>query len=145
MKKLIRIILILNLLLLEISCRSSKNLPQENIPENSQSINQDSSEQMDIWTKYSYSERRGKILYDVYCVKCHGANGEGDGFNSYNLDPRPHSLADSAYVSMLSDGTLEQFISFGGRGVNRSVLMPAYNYTLSKEEISYLVKFIRTF
>ncbi|MFQ5628781.1 MAG: c-type cytochrome, partial [bacterium] len=62
----------------------------------------------DIWQKYTFNERQGKRLYDRYCAVCHGASGEGDGFNSYNLDPRPHSLADSAYITALTDATLAE-------------------------------------
>ncbi|MEE9170069.1 MAG: c-type cytochrome [bacterium] len=43
-----------------------------------------------------YAERKGKHLYAHYCAVCHGASGEGDGFNAFNLDPRPRNLADSS-------------------------------------------------
>ncbi len=104
----------------------------------------DSLRQSDPWLKYSYEERKGKRLFDHYCLVCHGETGEGDGFNAYNLDPRPHSLADSTYISVISDAIIEEVIARGGRGVNKSVLMPAYANTLSKEQIQYLVKYIRT-
>ena len=99
----------------------------------------------DPWVKYSYAERQGKKIFDHYCVVCHGATGEGDGFNSFNLDHRPHSLADSAYVVALSDAILTQVIKFGGRGANKSILMPAYPYSLNSDQISFLVAYIRTF
>jgi len=105
----------------------------------------DSLRQTDPWLKYSFAERQGKQLFEHYCAVCHGAQGVGDGFNSYNLDPKPHSLADSAYVAALSDATLAQVIALGGRGVNKSVLMPAYQQTLNQDQISYLVAYIRTF
>jgi cytochrome c553 len=99
----------------------------------------------DLWVRYTYAERQGKQLFEQYCVVCHGQNGEGDGFNAYNLSPRPHSLSDSAYAKTLSNETLTETISFGGRGVNKSVLMPAYLNTLSKTQISNLVAYIETF
>ncbi len=105
----------------------------------------DSLRQTDPWLKYSFAERQGKKLFDHYCAVCHGAKGEGDGFNSYNLNPRPHSLVDSAYVPALSDANLAEVIALGGRGVNKSVLMPAYQKTLNQDQISYLVAYIRTF
>lgn len=91
----------------------------------------------------SYEERQGKQIYLRLCSVCHGDQGAGDGFNAYNLDPKPHSLADSAYVTALSDETLRQVISFGGRGVNKSVLMPGYQYTLNRSQVNYLIRFIR--
>ena len=91
----------------------------------------------------TYEQRQGGYLYLKYCAICHGAQGGADGFNTYNLDPKPHSLADSAYVAALSDGALTQVIGLGGRGVNKSVLMPAYGWTINKDQISYLVSYMR--
>lgn len=91
----------------------------------------------------TYEQRQGEFLYFRYCAVCHGAQGGADGFNTYNLDPKPHSLADSTYVAALSDAALTQVIGFGGRGVNRSVLMPGYQWTLNRDRISYVVSFVR--
>ena len=98
----------------------------------------------DIWSLYNYDEREGKRIFEHYCSVCHGANGEGDGFNSYNLNPKPHSFADSSYMSRLSESYLEQVISFGGQSMNKSVLMPAYGNTLSEVETDRVISFIRT-
>lgn len=95
-------------------------------------------------TSLTYEQKQGKQIYLKFCSVCHGDQGGGDGFNAYNLDPKPHSLADSAYVTALSDETLKQVISLGGRGVNKSVLMPAYQYTLNRSQINYLIRFIRS-
>jgi cytochrome c553 len=99
----------------------------------------------DPWMRYTYTERQGKQLFEQYCAVCHGQSGEGDGFNAYNLNPRPHSLSDSTYMKALSSETLTETISFGGKGVNKSVLMPAYQNTLSKTQILNVVGYIETF
>ena len=99
----------------------------------------------DPWLRYTYTERRGKELFEQYCVVCHGISGEGDGFNAYNLNPKPHSLSDSTYMKALSVENLAETISFGGKGVNKSVLMPAYQRTLEKTQISDVVVYIETF
>jgi hypothetical protein len=91
----------------------------------------------------THEQRQGRDLYLKYCAVCHGEHGGADGFNTYNLDPKPHSLADSTYVAALSDAALTQVIGFGGRGVNRSVLMPGYQWTLNKDRISYLEAYVR--
>ena len=93
----------------------------------------------------TYEQRQGKYLYGRYCAVCHGDQGAGDGFNAYNLNPKPHSLADSSYMAALSDASLKQVVELGGRSVNRSVLMPAYGGTLGQDEISYLVAYMRMF
>lgn len=99
----------------------------------------------DPYLRYTYSERQGKHLFEQYCVVCHGQNGQGNGFNAYNLNPKPHNLMDSTYMKALSIATLTETISYGGKGVNKSVMMPAYQNTLNKMEISNVVAYIETF
>ena len=133
------------ILLLFGSC-ANKDKPVTELPTFADSIaesNGDSVRLASVWFKFSYAERRGKRLFDQYCVICHGQLGEGDGFNAYNLDPKPHSFTDSAYIAAFSDASLSQLIAFGGRGVNKSVLMPAYGSTLKRDQISHLVSYLR--
>jgi len=135
-------ILVLCCSLLSLGC-SKENVgsfhPEEN--DTSQVVGKISGEI--ISPSNTYEQRQGKYLYLKYCAVCHGDEGGADGFNTYNLDPKPHSLADSSYVAALSDGSLTQVIGLGGRGVNKSVLMPAYGWTLSEAQISYLVSYVR--
>jgi mono/diheme cytochrome c family protein len=147
MNRFVLVVIIIIILPLASGCKTKRSsTAQANDKSDSLEIAiADSLRQTDPWVKYSFVERQGKQLFDHYCAVCHGAKGEGDGFNSYNLDPKPHSLADSAYVAALSDATLAQVIALGGRGVNKSVLMPAYQNTLNQDKISYLVVYIRTF
>jgi len=79
-----------------------------------------------------------------YCAVCHGEEGKGDGFNAFNLDPKPRDLTDSTYMKALSDLRLTETIVEGGRGVNKSPLMPSWGATLSKDEIQYLLHYVRT-
>jgi len=97
----------------------------------------------DPYEKYTYAERRGQRLFAQYCAICHGPSGQGDGFNAYNLDPRPHDFSDAAYMGAISDQSLAEVIAQGGRGVNKSILMPAYANTLTRRDIGDLVGFIR--
>ena len=93
----------------------------------------------------SYEQRQGKNLYMKYCAICHGKEGEGDGFNAFNLDPRPRDFTDAKYMVALSDGRLAETIGQGGRGVNRSLLMPSWGGRLNKQEIEYVLSFVRSF
>jgi mono/diheme cytochrome c family protein len=95
-------------------------------------------------SRLSYEERQGRDLFMKYCSVCHGAQGKGDGFNSFNLDPKPRNLADGVYMNTLLDERIAQTIREGGRGVNRSSLMPSWGERLSKNEILNLVAFVRT-
>lgn len=92
----------------------------------------------------TYLERKGKRLFLHYCAVCHGETGAGDGFNAYNLDPRPRNLTDPQFLSAVSDAWLAEIIAQGGRGVNKSPLMPTWEKTLDKKQIETLVAFIRT-
>lgn len=97
-----------------------------------------------FYARYTYSQRKGMRLFGAYCAVCHGEGGEGDGFNAFNLDVRPRDLTDQAFQRAVSDEALREVIAQGGRGTNRSVLMPAYQHTLSEEEVTDLLAFIRT-
>jgi mono/diheme cytochrome c family protein len=93
----------------------------------------------------SYEEHQGGFLFKRYCAVCHGREGQGDGFNAFNLDPKPRDLSDSIYMRALSDEQIVQTIWGGGRSVNKSPLMPAYGSTLNREQIRNLFLYVRTF
>ncbi|HMD14577.1 MAG TPA: c-type cytochrome [Bacteroidota bacterium] len=93
----------------------------------------------------TYEQRQGKYLYTKYCSVCHGDEGKGDGFNAFNLDPKPRDFTDAKYMNVLDDQRLAETITFGGRGVNRSPLMPSWGGRLNKDQIQYLIAYVRTF
>lgn len=142
MKRITGMVFVTILLLMIIGCSPSSESAADSKKLHSTRI--DSTHQADPWIKYSYSERRGKLLYEHYCSHCHGILGKGNGFNAFTLNPRPRILADSSYGSALHDTTLNQTIANGGRGVDCSVLMPSFSHTLKGDEISSLVDYIRT-
>ncbi len=97
------------------------------------------------WLVYTYPERQGKHLFEHYCAVCHGETGAGDGFNSFNLNPKPHDMGDSAYIrDLTAGGTLLQIIRLGGRALNMSNEMPAYQYTLTSGQIDEVEAYILT-
>jgi mono/diheme cytochrome c family protein len=92
----------------------------------------------------SYEQRQGKDLYTKYCAICHGTEGKGDGFNAFNLEPRPRDFTDLKYMNALSDARLVETIMRGGRGVNRSPLMPTWGGRLKNDEAAYVLSFVRS-
>lgn len=92
----------------------------------------------------SYELRLGKQAFQYYCQSCHGETGAGDGFNAFNLDPRPRDISDPAFQKKKTDAELADAIQRGGAGVGLSALMPPWGRTLSRSEIDRLVLYLRT-
>lgn len=90
-----------------------------------------------------FEEVNGSEIYERYCTVCHGATGEGDGFNAFNLEPRPRSLVDERVRERLTDEELTQSISFGGTAHEQSPLMPGWGRTLNGRQIRYVIAYIR--
>lgn len=82
-------------------------------------------------------------LYTHYCAPCHGTNGDGNGFNAKNLDPRPANHTDPNLMTKRTDDELFGAISGGGKGVGKSTLMPPWGETFDKARIESLVKYLR--
>jgi mono/diheme cytochrome c family protein len=90
-----------------------------------------------------YSVREGRTLFRHYCLTCHGEAGHGDGFNAYNLDPKPRDLADPAFQAKRSDDDLLAVIRSGGGAAGLSTGMPPWGRTLNDREIRNIVHYLR--
>ena len=56
--------------------------------------------------RLTYEQQQGKVLYTKYCAICHGDAGKGDGFNAYNLDPKPRDFTDPRAMAGIDDANL---------------------------------------
>jgi mono/diheme cytochrome c family protein len=92
----------------------------------------------------NYEQSNGQKLFEHYCAVCHGASGEGDGFNAFNLNPKPRNLADRESMPRFSDQQLFAAISQGGLERGKSNLMPPWGNTLNERQVRYLVAYLRT-
>lgn len=90
------------------------------------------------------AQRQGRSVYEHYCAICHGTEGRGDGFNSSNLKVPPRNFADPEFWGQTTVERVAQAIRGGGETVEKSVLMPAWGRTLSKQQIADLVAFLPT-
>jgi len=84
---------------------------------------------------------RGAKLYSRYCRGCHGEEGRGDGLV---FMPHVNNLTKKGYIENLPDDYLVLAINKGGPGIGKSDYMPAWEGTLSQEQVSDLVAFIRS-
>lgn len=88
------------------------------------------------------SLQKGREMYNVYCIVCHGALGEGDGTVAAlpnwprPLYPRPPSLQ-SEKIRDYKDGQIFHVITMGQN------LMPSYAEKMSEEERWSLVHYLR--
>jgi len=90
------------------------------------------------------SQMRGHDVYQHYCQICHGAEAQGDGFNSAMLDPLPRNFADEAFWKQANNESLTAVISRGGEAVGKSVLMPPWGKTLDEQQIRDVIAYLRT-
>ena len=91
----------------------------------------------------AYEARLGAVLFEHYCAVCHGAAGKGDGFNAYNLSPRPRDLSNSDFQQSVDDRRLADILRYGGTLRGGSPNMPAWGGTLDDRQIRRLVMYIR--
>lgn len=85
----------------------------------------------------------GKETYRRHCTPCHGAGGDGKGFNAKNLDPRPANHTDTQLMSKRTDKDLYDVVYGGGRDTGKSTLMPPWGNTFSRARIESLVLYMR--
>ena len=81
---------------------------------------------------------RGGIVFNTYCVLCHGENADGKGRLSEGKRPPPANLT----ASLLTDDMKEQIIRKGGAEVGRSPFMPPRGEELSNEQIRDLIYYL---
>ncbi len=88
---------------------------------------------------------RGGKIYRHYCQICHGEEGKGDGFNSYNIEPPPRNLTDEGFWQQTTDERAYYAVAEGGGSVGKSVMMPAWGHTLTDRQIRDVIVFLRAF
>ncbi len=80
-------------------------------------------------------------IWQKRCVRCHGADGAGDGVAAGRLDPKPRDLRDRKWQTSRSDAKIGQAIIEGGDSVGRSGLMPPHPDLVGRR--AELVKWVR--
>src|SRR5262245_21146950 len=90
---------------------------------------------------------RGKAVYDVRCVECHGATGKGDGPAAHLLTPRPRDFTAGRYKirstetgSLPTDEDLRRSVRLGLPGT----AMPAWQGLLSDEDVVAVVDYVKS-
>jgi cytochrome c oxidase cbb3-type subunit 3 len=81
---------------------------------------------------------RGGLVYKTYCMPCHGDTGNGvmrgsQLYGAFNLTIKPAAPARH-----------EQIVRSGGKTLGKSAYMPAWQGTLSDEQITDVVEYLGT-
>jgi mono/diheme cytochrome c family protein len=85
---------------------------------------------------------QGRSVYGKYCSVCHGVEGKGDGFNAFNLNPRPRNFTDSAFRARFDKRLVKETISKGGNAVGLAPLMPPWGHTLTGRDIELVSQYV---
>ena len=85
------------------------------------------------------------LLYKIYCARCHGFTGHGDGADAGTLKSHPRDFTDCKLMGSISDDTMFKAIKDGGAAVNLPSDMPAWAAGLDDGQIRTLMKYVRGF
>jgi cytochrome c oxidase cbb3-type subunit 3 len=83
---------------------------------------------------------RGEVVYKSNCILCHGVKADGKGRAAKLYNPPPANLTRSDK----NDDYKAMIIRLGGKAMGRSEVMPPWEGQLSDQEISDLLKFLRS-
>lgn len=92
----------------------------------------------------AYSED-ASLNFKIYCARCHGDTGHGDGLDGSTLSTKPQDFTDCAAMSKLTDNVIFNAIKGGGSSVGLPAEMPAWGEGLSDDQIKGLVQYVRSF
>jgi mono/diheme cytochrome c family protein len=79
---------------------------------------------------------KGKALYEIYCLVCHGAQGKGDGPIASKIPPPPSYKSDR--VMSFHPGRIFHVITMGANK------MPSYAAQLAPEERWQVITYVRS-
>ena len=86
---------------------------------------------------------RGRVIYQRYCLFCHGETGKGDGQNAYSLPVKPADL--SAGIAGKTADQLSAAITGGETAANDlSPAMPDFARTLSDQQVKQLIIYLQS-
>lgn len=86
----------------------------------------------------------GKATFQANCMICHGTTGRGDGLAAAGLNPKPANFTDAARMSASNEARQFKTIRGGGASTGLSAAMPAFEETLSDDQIRDVLAYVRT-
>jgi cytochrome c553 len=83
--------------------------------------------------------------YKIFCARCHGDGGHGDGPDGSTLSTKPQDFTDCAAMGKLTDDVIFNAIKGGGSSVGMPADMPSWGEGLNDDQIKALVQYVRSF
>jgi len=81
---------------------------------------------------------RGRLVFQNYCVLCHGVEGKGDGRAAKLHTPKPFNLT----TSVAPREYIAQILRKGGEAIGRGKGMPPWGEQLTDEQINDTLNFL---
>ncbi len=81
----------------------------------------------------------GKVVYDNYCIKCHGPQGDGQGLAAPAMFPHPANFTDPNLWKGRSDAFFINVITNG-----RKRVMPPWWDVITAQEIRDVYAYVKT-
>jgi mono/diheme cytochrome c family protein len=90
---------------------------------------------------------KGKQIFTLFCVTCHGENGDGKGVVGVTLDPPPRDFtkAEFKYCGACTDENLFEVISKGAAAQGGSPSMVPWGAVIPEADRWAVLKYIRAF
>lgn len=106
---------------------------------------------------YATDAVKGRLVYEKYCQWCHGRDGAGDGPSAPYLNPPPRDFTYGLYkwkstpfeeITPSDEDFRKMITGRYGKGVGHGLngtAMPGWGKVLTKNEIKYLIAYIKDF
>lgn len=91
----------------------------------------------------NYAQADGKRVYMEQCIWCHADSTPAGPSNRSNVTPTPPLMSDGTVFNPMSDAVLERAIALGGMATGKSAMMPPYGQSLTPQEITDVVAYMR--
>jgi mono/diheme cytochrome c family protein len=87
---------------------------------------------------------RGKQVYDIFCVTCHGPLGDGKGVVGVTLQPPPRDFTIAEFKFGTADKDLFDTITNGAASKGASPLMAPWGAVIPEADRWAVIAYIRT-
>ncbi len=95
--------------------------------------------------KMTFNLEEGKKIFEMNCIACHGATGNGDTPATASMNPKPKDLSDAAYVKTRPVETLRRIITEGGASEGLSPMMIGWGAMLTPDKVEDVLQYLLTF